>query len=155
MSGLTTATYITLATTALTTVGTVMQSMEARGVAKTNQAIAENQALSDIYEAEAAADDRARIARQTQGAARNSAGANTGSVEGSALDILADNAATDELDILRIEYSGQSAADASAFEAQLQGNKAKSAGFDAAVGVGAGLIKGYGQYNAATTKAAT
>jgi len=149
MSGATTATYIAIASTALTTVGTVAASLDAKATAKTNERIAKNQALSDVYEAEAQASDRARTARATAGAARNAAGATTGSLEGSALDIIADNAATDELDILRIEYAGENASADSAFEAQLQSNKAKRAGFDAAVGVGAGLIKGYGQSSSA------
>lgn len=137
--------------TTLSTLGTVTSALgafqsgqQASVVAETNARIAERDAQIALNEAEAEADDRARAARRLEGTARNNAGANVGSLEGSALDVLADNAANDELDILRIQYSGESAAESAGFRAELNRNEAKNASTDGFIGAGRALLRGFG-----------
>lgn len=137
--------------TTLSTLGTLTSALgafssgqQAAATSKTNAALAERDRTIALQEAEAEADDRARTARRLEGTARNNVGANTGSLEGSALDVLADNAANDELDILRITHSGQSAADSAGFRADIERNKASGSKTKGFVGAGAALLRGFG-----------
>ena len=57
---------------------------------------------------------------------------------------MADNAAEDELDILRIQQAGRTSADVSQFQAALDRQRAKEAGRQKFVGAGASLLRGFG-----------
>lgn len=103
-------------------------------IGKRNAQIQETKTRADVQSAR-------RNARAMQGAARAAAGV-TGGLQGSALDILASNAAQQELDVLNIRQQGELQKTAFLEGAQLDTMRARSARTAGRIGSAASILRG-------------
>lgn len=130
-----------IAGAAISAMGAIQQGNAAKGAAKFNAQVANNNAIASRQNAKAGAKRQAREARLRAGTNRANAAA-SGTYGGSALDLLEDNAIEEELDRLTIIHQGELQAaglEASAGLLTAQGKAAKKAGYTSAAGT---LLKG-------------
>lgn len=125
-------TLITIGSAALGAVSSISGGIAANNQAKYNAALARNQAIAD-------ANKQARESRYRQGMARANIASSGLELEGSPLEILEDNAISEEMDRLNILQGGEARARALEYE----GKAAKAAGF---IGAGTSLLSGASSY---------
>lgn len=131
-------TVLSAVSTVAGVVGQIQQSRAAESSARYNAALAEQNRRIALQQAKADERTQRRSALRRAGSARAAAGASGLTLEGSALDILEDNAVEEELSALNIRYQGQLRARGFGTEASLERSRAANA----SSGVGTALLTG-------------
>lgn len=123
-------------------IGSVAQGMAGSDAAKYNAQVAENNAIAARQKA--AVDEAARRDQleRIQAQARANVGKGGGDFSGSALDIMAQNAATAELDALTVRYGGETRAAGFEAQAELDRSQASSARAGGYFGAGSRILSG-------------
>lgn len=128
--------------TALSAVGMVQQGQAQAQASRYNAQIAEQNAVQARQKAAFDEQMRREQLERVQGAARAAIGKSGSDFSGSALDVMAQNAAAAELDALAIRYGGEVRAAGAESQARLdrfQGDQARTGGY---FGAGARLLQG-------------
>ena len=99
--------FFKVAGTAMAVIGALNQGQQAKSAANYNATVATNNAVASRQQAAANAEAQARKARLQMGAMRAGYGASGITMEGSAMDVLEQSAATAELDRQNILYGGE------------------------------------------------
>lgn len=135
----------TIASAGMSAIGSVQQGYAAKQQADYNAKVAESNTAAARQQAALDESTSRKKSELALGAIRARAAANTGDIEGSALDILADSAAEAELEALVLRYGGEVKAKQSEGEAALNRARGKNAVFAGYVGAGTALLAGGGK----------
>lgn len=130
----------TVASAALSVLGTLQQARQQSQLAKYNAAVARNQALATR---QTAAAEEERLRRQTarlMGQRRAAIGAAGVTAEGTPLELMADEAGEAALDIATRRHEAELRGRGLEDQARLEGWNAKQAGVNAALGVAGTLL---------------
>jgi hypothetical protein len=121
-------------------IGEIQQGYAAKQQAEYNASVAEANAAAARQQAALDESTSRKKSSMLLGTIRARAAANTGDVEGSALDVLADSAAEAELEALVLRYGGEVKARQSESEARLLRQRGKDAVWGGYIGAGTKLL---------------
>lgn len=142
MTGIELAIAATAASTLASVGGAVMQAQAQSKAANANAAIARRNAVITQQNAEFDERQFRRLSRQRQGSIRANIGGSGVAVEGSPLDLLAENEAQAEIEALMIRRSGFLESENFTLEAAVQSANARSATRGGFFGAGSALLLG-------------
>jgi hypothetical protein len=131
-----------VAAAAVSAVGAISSAQATSAAAKTNARIADRNALISRQSAAAEEEKQRRLSRRQAGANRAAIGASGITMDGSALDVMEDNAMDAEMDALTIRYNGEIGAMNSESDASLERMRAGAARTAGMFGAGSALLQG-------------
>lgn len=140
--------FAQIAGTAMSVIGALNQGQQAKSAANYNAAVANNNAIASRQQAEANAAAQQRKARLQLGSMRAGYGASGITMEGSAMDVLEQSAATAELDRQNILYGGELKAGGYQSTAGLELMRGEHAETASYFNAGSALLSGMGKMGA-------
>lgn len=139
-------TIATVAGTGMQVFGSIQQGQAAQAASDYNAAVARNNAIAAEQQAATDEEQQRDRFRRAQAAARASLGISGQTGAGSAEDLLAENAATAELDAQAIRYGGQMRANAFRSQAAMTGFEGSQRATASYIGAGTNLLLAAGKW---------